>query len=161
MATNCYMNADPCKGESTDDAHPDWIELLSFSHGLSQPMSGPSGTGGRAAARADFQNFRAQKLVDKATVDLHMHCAKGEHIPKIKVDVCQETGEKVDYWKYEFDNCLVQSIDVSGGGSERPIEDVSISYDKVSWTYTAVNNDGSAGEKIGPKIFNLATNKPE
>lgn len=32
------------KGESTDDKHKDWIEVLSFSHGVSQPTSSTSPT---------------------------------------------------------------------------------------------------------------------
>ncbi len=161
MATSCYLKADPLKGESTDDAHKDWIEVESWSFGLSQPVSGPSGTGGRAAARADFQSFCINKMVDKASVDLNLHCASGEHIAKLELEVCQETGEKVNYWKLDFENAMVQSVTVSGGGSMRATESVCFVYDKVSWTYTAVKNDGSAGDKVGPKIWNLETNKKE
>ncbi len=161
MATSCYLKADPLKGESTDDAHQGWIEVESWNFGVSQPVSGPSGTGGRAAARADFQSFNISKMVDKSSVDLNMHCASGEHIAKLELEVCQETGEKVNYWKFEFENVMVQSVSVSGGGSARANENVSFVYDKVSFTYTAVNNDGSAGEKAGPKLWNLETNKAE
>lgn len=159
MATSTYMKIDPIKGESTDDAHADWIEIESFNSGVSQPMSG-SGTGGRAAARADFSPFSISKSVDKASVDLSMYCAQGKHIAKLELEVCQETGEKVCYLKYELENVMVQNISLSGGGSARPNEGVSFVYDKISWTYNAVKNDGSAGDKVGPKIWNLQTNKP-
>jgi type VI secretion system secreted protein Hcp len=161
MATSTYLSIDPIKGESTDDAHKDWIEVESFSNGLSQPMSGPSGTGGRAASRADFGPFVVNKSVDASTPDLNLHCAKGEHIAKLVLEVCQETGEKVTYLKYELENVMVQSVSISGGGSERPSESVAFVYDKISWTYTAVNNDGSAGSETGPKIWNLQENKTE
>ena len=161
MATSTYLKIDPIKGESTDDAHKDWIEVESFSHGVSQPVSGPSGTGGRGAARADFDPFMVNKSVDKASVDLHLHCATGQHIRKLELEVCQETGEKVCYLKYELENVMVQSVSVSGGGSMRPQETVAFVYDKISWTYTAIKNDGSAGDKVGPKIWNLETNKKE
>lgn len=161
MSTNTYLQIEPIKGESTDEVHKDWIELLSFSHGVSQPTSGPSGTGGRAASRADFQNLTVVKLVDKASVDLNLYCAQGTHIAKLVLDVCQETGEKVCYWKYELENVMVSSVQVSGGGSDRATESVSFVYDIISWTYTAVKNDGSAGDKAGPKKWNLQTNKAE
>jgi len=77
------------------------------------------------------------------------------------LEVCQETGEKVNYWKYEFENSMVQSVSTSGSGSERPSESVCFVYDKCIWTYTAVNDDGSAGDKVGPKNWNLRINKSE
>jgi type VI secretion system secreted protein Hcp len=161
MSTNTYLQIEPIKGESTDDTHKDWIEVLSFSHGVSQPVSGPSGTGGRAAARADFGAINVMKLVDKASVDLNLHCAKGEHIAKLVLEVCQESGSKVCVWKYEMENVMVSSVQVSGGGSDRPTESVSFVYDIISWTYNAVKNDGSAGDKAGPKKWNLQSNKAE
>jgi type VI secretion system secreted protein Hcp len=97
MATNTYLKCDPIKGESTDGKHADWIEVFGFNHSLSQPMSGASGTGGRGAARADFGSFQIQKSVDKASVDLNIFCAKGTHIAKVELEVCQETDEKVCY----------------------------------------------------------------
>ena len=161
MATSVYLHADPLKGESTDKDHKDWIEVESWSFGVSQPVSGPSGTGGRAAARADFQSLCITKAVDKSSVDLNLYCAKGEHIAKLELEVCQETGEKVNYWKMEFENAMVQSVSISGGGSSRPNESVCFVYDKCIWTYTAVKDDGSAGDKVGPKNWNLSTNISE
>jgi len=161
MATNCYLKADPIKGESTDDKHTDWIEVESFSHGLSQPTSGSSSTGGRAAAAADFSPFTIFKNTDKASPDLNLYCATGKSIPKLEFEVCQDTGEKVCYLKLEFEDAIVQSIHSNGGGSQRATESVAFSYGKIAWTYTAVKNDGSAGDKVGPKKFNLETNKGE
>ncbi|MCU7860874.1 MAG: type VI secretion system tube protein Hcp, partial [Candidatus Thiodiazotropha sp. (ex Lucinoma kastoroae)] len=40
MAVDMFMKIEGVDGESTDDAHNKWIELLSFSHGVSQPVSG-------------------------------------------------------------------------------------------------------------------------
>ena len=161
MATSTYLNIDPIKGESTDTAHKDWIEVESFNCGVSQPLSGPSGTGGRAAARADFDPFCVTKTTDKSSVDLNLYCAQGKHIAKLELEVCQETGEKVCYLKYELENVMVQQINLSGGGSMKPMETVVLVYDKICWTYNAVNNEGSAGDKIGPKTWNLEENKSE
>ena len=161
MATSTYLKIDPIKGESTDTAHAEWIEVESFSSGLSQPMSGASGTGGRAASRADFDAFVVNKSVDASTPDLNLYCAQGKHIAKLELEVCQETGEKVCYLKYELENVMVQAVNISGGGSERPSESVAFVYDKISWTYTAINNDGTAGSATGPKIWNLQENKSE
>ena len=159
MATHTYLQIEPIKGESTDKGHEDWIEVQQYNHGLSQPVSGPSGTGGRAAARADFQPLNVVKLVDKASPDLHLFCAQGKHIAKLVLEVWQDSGEKFCYWKYEMENAMISSVAVSGGGSERPGESVSFVYDKISWTYTPAKDDGSKGTDVGPKKFDLKTNE--
>ncbi|HHJ18392.1 MAG TPA: Hcp1 family type VI secretion system effector, partial [Gammaproteobacteria bacterium] len=43
MSFDMYMKIEGIPGESTDDAHTDWMELLSYGHGLSQAVSGTSG----------------------------------------------------------------------------------------------------------------------
>jgi type VI secretion system secreted protein Hcp len=161
MATSTYLKIDPLKGESTDTKHKDWIEVTSFEHGLSQPMSGPSGTGGRAASRADFDTLTVEKMVDTATPDLNQYCAQGKHIAKLELEVCQETGDKVTYLKYEMENVMVKSVAINGAGSDRPTERVEFVFDKIGWEYTPVKNDGAAGGKVGPKKWNLQENKPE
>ncbi len=161
MATNTYLNCDPIKGESTDDGHKQWIEVFAFNHGLSQPMSGASGTGGRGAARADFSPFVVSKSVDSASVDLNLFCAKGTHIAKVVLEVCQETGERVCYLKYVLENAMIQSVSIGGGGSGRPNETVTFVYDKITWNYTPVTGDGKKGTSTGDKKWNLETNKAE
>lgn len=160
MSSNTYMQIEPIKGEATDDAHKDWIQILAFNHGLAQPVSGSSGTGGRAKARANFKDFTITKFVDKSSIDLNIYCAKGEHIKKLVLEVCQETGSKVCYYKCELENVMVASVSIDSSG-EKPQETVTFAFDIISWTYTAVKNDGSAGDKAGPKKWNLETNKAE
>ena len=158
MATSSYLKIDPLKGESTDTAHKDWIEIDSFNMSVSQPISGPSGTGGRAAARADFSSLGVSKSVDTASCDLNQYCASGKHIAKLELEVCQETGSKVCYWKYTLEDVMVQSVSIGGGGSGRPMESVSFVFDKIKWEYTAVKNDGSKGAASN-KTWDLKENK--
>lgn len=158
MSTNTYLKLDKIKGESTDDKHKDQIEVFSFSHGLAQPISGPSGTGGRAAARADFQSLQITKYVDAASPDLDIYCAQGSHIATAELEVCQETGSKECYWRYDFKNLMVESVSVSGGGSDRPVESVTFVYDEVKWTYTPIDTEGNAGTAVD-RAWSLAENK--
>ena len=158
---NTYLHCDPIKGESTEENHKDWIEVFSFSHGLSQPMSGARGARGRSSARADFSPFVISKSIDIASVDLNMYCANGTHIAKVELEICHESGERICYLKYELENVIIQSVSVNGDDSDRPTETVAFVYDKISWTYIPVNNDGKAGNVVGPKKWNLEINKAE
>jgi type VI secretion system secreted protein Hcp len=40
MPGDAFLEIDGIKGESTDDKHKDWIEILSYSHGVSQSGAG-------------------------------------------------------------------------------------------------------------------------
>jgi type VI secretion system secreted protein Hcp len=160
MATHTFINLDPIKGESTDDKHKDWIEVFGWGFNVQQPMSGPSGTGGRSAARADFGPLTITKSADLSSPDLYMYCAGGTHISKVKLEQCQETGEKVPYVEIELEECMITGISTSGGGSDRPMESVTLTYDKVKWKNTKINDDGSKGDEL-EKIWNVKENKKE
>ncbi len=62
MAFDAFLKIDGIPGESTDDKHKDWIEILSFSHGLSQAATGSRSSGGAATAeRCQPQGFFHRK----------------------------------------------------------------------------------------------------
>lgn len=158
MATNTFLKCDPIKGESSDAGHDQWVEVFSYSHGLSQPISGTSGTGGLLGARADFHPFVITKSADTASIDFNMYCAQGKQIDKVELEVCQTAGNKqVCYVKYELEKVVVQSVSVNGGGSDRPSETVVFAYNTISWTYTQIKN-GVDDTTTGPKKWNLEFN---
>jgi type VI secretion system secreted protein Hcp len=162
MAVDMYLKIEGIDGESTDDKHSKWIEVLSFSHGLSQPVSGASATGGRTGGRADFSHLSIAKVIDNATPDLSIKCAKGTHIPEIKLDMCLATDEKHVFGTYILKNCIVSSVSIGGSSGEgmKPVENVSFAYGSFKWEYTPIDSTGKGGTKID-RTWNLETNKQE
>jgi type VI secretion system secreted protein Hcp len=162
MAVDIFMKIEGADGESTDKAHDKWCELLSFSHGISQPTSGASGTGGRTGGRANFDNFVAVKTIDNATPDLNIKCAKGEHIPKVEVELCLATGDKHTFMKYTMEDCIVTSVVPGGTQSDetKPLETVSFAYGKIKWEYTPIDHTGKPGSTTD-RTWNLETNVQE
>lgn len=159
MAENMYMKIDGIDGESTDDKHANWFELLSFSHGVSQPVSAASRTGGRVAGKADFQDFTVTKTVDKATPDLNMHCCMGKHINKVEVELCKTAnGEQHVYMKYEMENVIVSSVSPGGSSGSEFLETVSFAYGKIKWAYTPIDHAGNASATV-EQAWDLETNK--
>lgn len=147
MAVDMFLKVEGIDGESSDDAHAQWIELLSYSHGVSQPVSGASGTGGRTAGRADFQDFTVTKTLDASTPDLNLHCANGKHIPKIEIELCLATEDKHVFMKYEMEDVIVSSISPGGSsdGGGKPLETVSFAYGTFKWEYTPIDSKGAPG----------------
>ncbi|MCU7817096.1 MAG: type VI secretion system tube protein Hcp [Candidatus Thiodiazotropha sp. (ex Rostrolucina anterorostrata)] len=158
MAVDMFMKIDGVDGESTDDAHSKWIELLNYSHGVSQPTSGASGTGGRA----DFHSFTAVKTIDNGTPDLNIKCAKGEHIPKVEVELCLASGDKHTFMKYTMEDVIVNSVVPGGnaGDEAKPLETIEFAYGKIKWEYTPIDHTGKPGAATD-RTWNLETNKQE
>jgi type VI secretion system secreted protein Hcp len=159
MAFDAFLKIDGIPGESTDDKHKDWIEVLSFSTGISQPASATaSSAGGATAERANFQDFTISKLLDKASPKLAVACADGTHIKEVKLEICRAGGDKVKYMELKLTNCIVSSAVVGGGGGE-PTETASFNYGKIEWIYTQQKRaDGSGGGQVAAG-WNLETNK--
>ncbi len=160
MASDFFLEIDGIKGESTDDKHSDWIEILNYSCGVSQPVSAASRTGGRTGGRADFQNFTITKTVDISTPDLMLHCANGKHIPKITFECCLATEDKHTFHKIEMKDVIVASVNPSGSaqsGENKPLETVSFAYAEIKMTYTPISSDGKAGGSVD-RTWDLAKN---
>ena len=144
MAFDCFLKISSVPGESTDDKHKDWIEVLSFSWGVSQPGAGSRSTGGAASAeRCDHQNFQVVKTVDKASPKLFLSCCKGEHINEVKLELCRATGDKQKYMEYKMSDVIVSSVQPGGsshGGESLPLESVSFNYGKIELIYTETDH---------------------
>ena len=153
MAFDAFLNVDGIPGESSDDAHSDWIEILSYSAGVSQSASASASSGGGASSeRADFQDFSIVKTLDKASPKLAVACADGTHISEVVLELCRAGGDKLKYMEYKLSDCIVSSHRPGGsaqGGETLPLEEVSFNYGKIEWTYTQQKRgDGSGGGNV-------------
>jgi type VI secretion system secreted protein Hcp len=148
-------------GESTDDKHKGWIEVLSFSMGVAQARSGThSGSGSKAGQRADFADFNFVHTVDKASPKLFQYCASGEHVKDVSLEVCKAGGDKQKYLVYKFSDVLVSSVRPGGSGQgvdALPVEDVSLNFGKVEITYTVIDAKGKPAGDVSAG-WNLDTN---
>ena len=160
MEFDCFCKIDGIPGESTDDKHKDWIEVLSYSWGASQMASATaSSAGGATAERANFQDFSIVKALDKASPKLALACADGTHIKEVTIELCRAGGDKVKYMEYKMSNCIISSVSVGGGGGGEPTESLTFNYGKIEWTYSQQKRaDGSGGGQVAAG-WDLQTNK--
>jgi type VI secretion system secreted protein Hcp len=153
MAFDAFLKIDGIPGESTDDKHKDWIEVLSYGLGIQQPASATaSSSGGATAERANFQDFSITKALDKASPKLAQTCSDGTHIKQITLELCRAGGDKVKYMEYKLTNCILSSYHDGGsstGAENLPTETVAFNYGKIEWTYTQQKRaDGSGGGQV-------------
>lgn len=163
MAFDAFLKIDTIPGESSDDKHKDWIEILSFSHGVSQMSSGSVSSGGsRSAQRCDHADFSIVKSLDKASAKLNLACCNGEHVPTVQVELCRAGGDKQRYMLYKMEDVMVSSVrpgGSSGGGESLPMEEVTFSYGKIEWTYTETDHKTGAKKGDVKAHWDLHTNK--
>lgn len=160
MPADVFLQINGIPGESTDEKHKNWIEVLSYSHGISQTGAGARSTGGAATAgKCSHQDFSIVKALDKASPTLNLFCSKGTHIDKITLELCRATGDKQPYMIYKFVDSVISSVSVGGGGEGIPTESVTLNYGAIYWTY--METDHQTGKKKGEikKFWNLIHNK--
>ncbi|MHC4644359.1 MAG: Hcp family type VI secretion system effector [Planctomycetota bacterium] len=160
MPADAFLQINGIPGESTDEKHKDWIEILSYSHSVSQSGAGSRSTGGAATSgKCSHGNFSITKALDKASPTLNLFCSNGTHIDKITLELCRATGDKQPYMTYKLVDSVVSSVGIGGGGGGIPTETVTFNYGSIYWTY--VETDHQTGKKKGEikKFWNLVHNK--
>lgn len=160
MAFNAFVNFGDIKGESTDKDHKDWVMILSYSHGVTQPASVTQKTaGGRSAEEVNHQEFRIVKLVDAATPKLYEAACKGTHIPEVTIELWRAGGDKpVKYLETKLKEVLISGVIANGdtgGAHQFPTETVNMTYGSIEWTYTKQKPDGTAAGNVASK-WNVA-----
>jgi type VI secretion system secreted protein Hcp len=153
MAFDAFLKIDGIPGESTDDKHKDWIEILSYSHGITQPSSATaSSAGGGTTERVNHADFSLVKHLDKASPKLYELCCTGKHIPTVTVELCRAGGDKLKYMEVKMEQVIISAVSpggASGSGDSLPSEHVSFNYGKIKWTYTQQKRtDGSGGGNV-------------
>ena len=138
-------------GESTDAAHPNWIDAYALDAGVT------------AAGTATFQDVSFLKGTDRSSPGLFDAIARGVTFATVTIDVCRSTAPQQCYFKLELFNSRVKAVDLSGSscvgsGACTPTqtESVSFNYTKIRWTYTPWTG-GVAGTPV-VKCWDLATN---
>lgn len=142
MGADIFIRIEGIEGESTDERHPGWIEVLNFGLGVKQKVSRAAGsTGGATAERADFKPLRFTRPVDMASPKMAVACADGTHIDEIRVEVCRAAGDRFRYMTFRLRNCIIKKLITIGGG-DFPMESVDIDYGQIEWAYTRQNRRG-------------------
>lgn len=148
MAIDVYFQIDGIKGESSDSAHPGWIELVTAHWGVTQPRSSTVSTGGgHTTAHSEHRTLSFSKLADIASPVLMQHCSMGKTIPKAKLEFMRADGEAnpVKYYQVELENVMVAHMDqvIREGGLL--LDQIGLCFSKVKWTYTQQKIGGGSG----------------
>jgi type VI secretion system secreted protein Hcp len=147
-----YLKVGDIKGESTDDGHKDWINLLSVSHNITRPMGAGASGSTRHRSSATFGDVVCVKEVDASTPKLQEAVADGTNFPKVQIDLCtsSEGGKRIPYVLWELKQARVSSYSVSGAtdGSMVPTEQLSFNFEEIKVTYDKLGKDNKSKGKV-------------
>lgn len=163
MATNIYIKLDAIIGECTAEGHKDEIEILSWSHGFSQPTSSVRASSGSTVEKANHSDLSLTKYLDSSTDDLLKACWTGKQVKTGKIVCLRSDGSSdnkyVEYLTIEMEEIIVSNYSVSGGAGDLPIENVSLNYGKIKYTYKPQKQADGTGGSAEPISYDLKTNK--
>lgn len=142
-----YLKLGDIKGESTDEGHKDWINLLSVSHDINREAKA-SGTA-RARGSATFGDIVVVKELDASTPKLQESIAAGKSFPTAEIEFTKSLGEdrrQVPYLKYELKNVMITSYSFHGtaAGDSIPVDTISLNFGEIKVIYTILDEDGSS-----------------
>lgn len=154
-----YLKLDTIDGESTRKGFEKWIELDSFSWGVTN-QAVPRGGGGAGAGKATFQDFHFVARTGVQSPVLLQSCAAGQHFLKVMLGVVSSGERTQDFLKIRLQDVLVSSYQVGGsdtGEDGRPSDQFSLNFTKIEMDVFAQNAAGANG-KVSHGGWDLKTN---
>ena len=158
MAMDMFLKIDDLVGDSLDEKHPNEIQVLSWSWGLSQSGSTHAASGG-GSGKVNVQDLTFMKNIDTTTTNLIKMCCSGNHFKQALLTVRKAGGKAaVEYLKIKMQDLIISNISTGGsGGSDLITESVTLNFAKVSLDYTPQDKTGAAGSVMSA-AWNIPVN---
>lgn len=117
-----FIKFEGVDGEAADKDHKGWSDLLSFSQ--------VSSRGDTTSTRdtGEISKVSVVKELDKSSPKIAESIAMGKTFPKVEIHLEEKDGT---YYKYELTNVMVTSYSMSGDSNNRPVEEISLQYQKM------------------------------
>lgn len=147
-----FLQIDGMPGESTDIAHAKWIDIDSFSWGITNtPVVG----GANRAVVDDFEWFQP---VDISSPKVFVAVASGKHTTKVTLDVVRAGGKPGDsFFQMIFDDVLFTKFKTAGNAGTI-IQNAALAADnKITLRYRQQDNAGRFGSWVEGS-FNIKAN---
>lgn len=141
-----YLKIDTIEGESEATGFEKQMQIESWSFGASN--SGSSGLGtGLGVGKVSLQDFHFVIANGKATPQLFLACAKGNHIPQgiLSLRKTGGDGNPFTYQKVTFGDIVISSFNTGGsnGSSILPQEQISFNFTNITIEYFQQKPDGT------------------
>ena len=140
LTTIGFLKVDGIQGDSPDNDHKGWIEILGYNHAVRLPVAVHGANVAIGSKLVEHSPFQFQKSIDSSSPMLALYCCQGKNIDSVTFAlVRQANAQKLTYMTYVLSDAKVTSVTPGGVGSEAaglPTETVAFSYSKIKWTYS-------------------------
>ena len=137
-----YIKYEGIDGESKDQAHEGWIDVLSVDYGIIKPGGTPN--------RESPEGLSVEMVIDSASVPLFNNALNNTTYGTVEIDLCEGTpasicdptqvGDQHCYLKYTLKNVLVTSYETNDSGNDeagtRGTVKVRLKFEKLNQEYT-------------------------
>lgn len=152
MAFDGFLKIGTIKGESQDSSFAgskNWIDVLSFTYGVTQSGSASS-QGGLTAGKANFQDFTFTQKVHIGSPEMFLTCSNGK-VHEEAWFVARKAGETPQvFLQIKMKNVLITSVTSQGAGGpdEIPTETVSMTAEMLAVWYGQQDAKGQIASNI-------------
>jgi type VI secretion system secreted protein Hcp len=167
-----FLKIDGIEGESQDAKHKNEIDIESFSWGETNSASAAHGGGGGGAGKVSAQDFHFVMRFNKASPQLFLATASGEHLKQAILTARTAGKEQAEFLKWTLTDCLVTSyqtgattvaVTESTGTEEEPspevmavrnasagapVDEFSLDFARLEVSYSVQNADGGLGAPV-------------
>jgi type VI secretion system secreted protein Hcp len=143
-----FLRVDGMPGESQDDQHVDWIELLTFSWGVSSSLNPLATTPGTPASKSNPVDFTFVARTSRASPRLFLACARGSRINNVLLEVAKPGVQPFVFLKVLLQDVRVASFNQAPGDDGLPLDVVRLRYVKIRNTYVPQLADGRPGTPV-------------
>jgi type VI secretion system secreted protein Hcp len=163
MSSNMYIKFEQpdVTPSSPTPGHAGEIEILSWSHGFTQPSS-PAGGG--TLEQANHSSLSFTKYLDDTSNPLLKLCWSGKQIGKATLTCYRSDGlpsRTVLYLRVTMEHVIISNYAVTGGAGDIPVENVSLDYGIVRYEYTPSSSSDSNSAKHNSVMHNLESQTVE
>jgi type VI secretion system secreted protein Hcp len=144
MAVDYFLKIDGIEGESRDAKHTNEIELESFSWGESQATASGRG-GGAGAGKVSMQDLVATMRTSKASPQLVLACASGQHIKSATLTARKAGKGQQEFFVLKLSDVLVSSYQIGGSaGSDSPGDSIALDFARIEVEFRPESPTGKA-----------------
>ncbi|MGB7818430.1 MAG: type VI secretion system tube protein Hcp [Ornithinibacter sp.] len=140
-----YLTIDGVTGSATDQLHEDWIEVQSFSWGISTAAPAVVRGSGRRRGRSALSALAVRTRLDASGPELFRAAAQGRAFPSAVVE-CADAGRPVSL-VIELKNVTVSSYRLASVGTT-PVQVFDLHAERLEFTHRTLAEDGSTRGEV-------------
>jgi type VI secretion system secreted protein Hcp len=144
-AVDFLLKIEGVDGESKQDGHDKWIDVLSWSWGEHNASAFSTGGGG-GAGKVTMQEFSFTQKMHNGSPKLMKQCADGTHFNKAEFRARKTGGGAKCFLTLKFEKVMISSYQTGGQGDDPlPLESISFGFSKIEMEYKEQLDTGELG----------------